>query len=266
MTATLSLPAPSRLWTDAPVMAGLTVLVALAALPLTLAMMLDARQFQGDPVWLKPLKFHVALVIYTATLAVYARWLPPGLAGRRGWRIYMGVVALAIVAELAWIGGAAALGTGSHFNVSSPVWAVLYPLMGVGAVTLTSASAAFGVAIARNQATGLDPALKLSLVLGLVLTFVLTVIVAGTMSQQAGHLVGTPATGARIALMGWSREVGDLRVAHFLATHALHAVPLAGLLAVNLPRPRATVIGASVLYAALVLATFLQALAGKPLI
>ena len=168
-----------------------------------------------------------------------------------------------------WIGGAAALGTASHFNLSSPVWAVLYPLMGLSAVTLTSAALAFGVAIARNPATGLAPALKLSLVTGLCLTFILTVITAGTMAGMPGHHIGLPVTGARLPLFGWSREVGDLRVAHFLATHALHAIPLAGLAAARLLAPapaRAAVIATSLGYAALVLATFMQALSGMPLI
>ena len=104
--------------------------------------------------------------------------------------------------------------------------------------------------------------------LGLVLTFVLTVPVGGYMSSSLGHFVGTPAgwdTG--LPLMGWSRSVGDLRVAHFLATHALHGIPLAGLIAV-LTLPEATaqrvVLLASALYAALVVATFVQALAGQP--
>lgn len=270
MTIALARPAmPSRLWQDAPVMTGLTVLMALAAIPILLAMGLDPRQFQAESIWLKPLKFHVALVIFTATLAFYARWLPAGLSDRRGWRVYLGVVTVAILAELLWIGGAAALGTASHFNLSSPVWAVLYPLMGLSAVTLTSAALAFGVSIARNPATGLDPALKLSLVTGLCLTFLLTVITAGTMSSMPGHHIGLPVTGARLPLFGWSREVGDLRVAHFLATHALHAIPLAGLAAARLLAPapaRAAVIAASLAYAALVLATFGQALSGMPLI
>jgi hypothetical protein len=264
---TLALAPPSRLWADAPLLTGLTLAIALATLPLALAAGLDPRQFQGEGIWVKPLKFHAALAVYAGTLALYARWLPPGLAHSRWWRVYLGVVAAAIMAELLWVGGAAAMGTASHFNLSSPVWTALYALMGLSAVILTSLSLAFGLAVARNPATGLDPALNLSLVVGLVLTFVLTVIVAGVMSAGQSHHVGLPVTGARVPLMGWSREVGDLRVAHFLATHALHAVPLAGLLSARLwPGARGPVIGAGLAYAGLVLAAFAQALAGRPLI
>jgi hypothetical protein len=103
---------------------------------------------------------------------------------------------------------------------------------------------------------------------GLILTFVLTVPVAGYLSAAPGHFVGTPADPAHaVWLMGWSREVGDLRVAHFLATHALHAVPLAGwvayrLLPAGVALPVVWLAGAG--WAALVAATFAQALAGLP--
>ncbi len=76
MTLSLTRPMPLRPWQDAPLLTGLTVLMALAALPLLVAAGLDPRQVQGEGVWIKPLKFHAALVIYTATLACCARWPP----------------------------------------------------------------------------------------------------------------------------------------------------------------------------------------------
>jgi hypothetical protein len=141
--------------------------------------------------------------------------------------------------------------------------------MGVLAVLLTSASLVYGLAVWRNPRTGLPPALKLAIALGLVLTFVLTVPIAGTLSNGDGHFVGTPVTGATLPILGWSREVGDLRASHFLATHAMHFVPLFGLLAVALLPARATVPAvwtAAALYVGLVLASFAMALAGLPLV
>ena len=257
----------ARLFADAPALVALTLLIALAALPLLAAYQLDPRQFQSESIWLKPLKFHAALVIYLGTLVFFARYLPEGLTQSRAWLVYQGFAIACILAELLWIGGAAALGTGSHFNISSPVWATLYPLMGVAAVTLTSLSLTMGIAIWRNADTGLAPALHLSIALGLILTFILTVIVAGAMSQGTGHHIGTPVTGARVPVMGWSREVGDLRLPHFLATHALHALPIVGLLAVRfLPDTpgRLAVWAAGLGFAALVALTFAQALSGRP--
>jgi len=269
MTATRSIPAPSRLWTDAPAFTALALLIALAAVPLFAAMALDPRMHGGESIWLKPLKFHLALLVYLVTLAFFARWMTLPQRDSRLWRGFVAVVCACVMAELVWIGGAAALGTGSHFNQSDAVWRTLYSLMGVAAVTLTAASLVMGLAIARNPATGLAPAFRLSVVLGLVLTFVLTVVTAGYMASTTGHHVGVPVTGARVPLMGWSREVGDLRVAHFLATHALHALPVAGWFAARLAGDgigRMAVWMAAAGYTLLVLGTFAQAIAGQPLV
>lgn len=265
MTAMMiSTPAPSRLWRDDPAYAGLALLIGLAALPLLVALALDPRQFQDEAIWIKPLKFHVALVIYLATLAFFARWVPDATRTGRIWRWHHAAVVVAITGELLWIGAAAALGTASHFNISSPVWGALYSLMGLFAVILTSAALGTGIGIARNG--GMEPVLRLSLVLGLVLTFGLTLVTAGTMANMTGHFVGVPVTGARVPLMGWSREVGDLRVAHFFASHALHGVPLVGWLMAGRRGGRAAVWAAAAGYVALVLGLFWQGLSGFPVI
>jgi hypothetical protein len=254
MTATLTAPRSWAISSPNRQLLGLTLFIALAALPLMAAYGLDDRVFQSDSIWLKPLKFHLALAVYTGTMVLYAMLLPEGTFTSRRWRVYIGVVTFAILAELVWIGTAAALGTGSHFNVIG-IWGVIYPLMGAAAVVLTSLSLAMGVAFWRHRA---DP-LMLSVAVGLILTFVLTVPIASTMSSGTGHLVGTPVTGARFPLMGWSMEVGDLRLAHFLATHAMHFVPLAGLTG-----SRSTVWAAAAGFTAVTLWCFARALQGLP--
>lgn len=254
MTATLAAPRLAAVSAPNRQLVRLTLFVALAALPLMAAHGLDTRQFKGDNVWLKPLKFHLALAVYTGTLALFAMLLPEGTFTSRRWRIYLGVVSACILAELAWIGSAAALGTASHFNQTG-LWAPLYSLMGAAAVILTSLALVMGLAFWRHRT---DP-LMLSVALGLILTFLLTVPIAGTMSSGTGHLIGSPVTGARFPLMGWSTEVGDLRLPHFLATHALHAVPLAALTG-----SRAAVWATAAGFTGLTLWCFARALMGLP--
>jgi hypothetical protein len=63
--------------------------------------------------------------------------------------------------------------------------------------------------------------------------------------------------------------VGDLRVAHFFGTHAMHAVPLVGFVAGRVLERRPAVWatwGFAALYAAFSAAVFAQALAGRPLL
>lgn len=254
MTAALTAPRFVALSQPNRQLARLTLFVALTALPLMAAYGLDDRLFQGDNVWLKPLKFHLAIAVYVGTLVLYAMLLPEGTFTSRRWRVYFRIVTLAILAELVWIGAAAALGTGSHFNVVG-IWNPIYSVMGLAAVILTSPTAAMAPAFWRQRT---DP-LLLAVALGLALTFVLTVPIAGTMANLLTHHVGTPVTGARMPLMGWSTEVGDLRLPHFLATHAMHFVPLAGLTG-----NRGAVWGAALGFTGLVLWCFARALMGLP--
>ena len=267
--ASPALPDLRRLWTDAPALTLLAVILTLGLIPLYAAMALDLREFQGNSPWLKPVKFHYALAIYAITLAFFARFMPAATRASRRWRWFTGAVILAILAECLWLWSAASVNTAAHFNTDHPIFAAVYTLMGAFAVLLTSASLAMGISIWRNRATSLPEGLRLSIALGLILTFVLTVITAGYMAGQPGHFVGTPGTGAALPVLGWSREVGDLRVAHFLATHALHGLPVWGLIAIRMGDARGAVTlvwGGAALYAALVMATFIQALNGMPLI
>lgn len=256
----------NRMTRDAPAFTGLALFIALTAIPLLAAAALDTRDFLNAPIWQKPLQFHLALGTYIVTLAFFARFLPQGLT-TRNWRIFGSVVTFCILAELVWVGGAAAFGTASHFNTDDAVMGTIYGLMGLFAVILTSPSLVMGIAIWRNKNTGLNPALHLSIALGLILTFILTLIAAGTMSSMPAHLIGTPITHESVPILDWSREVGDLRTAHFFATHALHALPIAGLIAGRALSPtiaRATVWLSAAAYAALVAFAMVQAFQGHP--
>ena len=67
--------------------------------------------------------------------------------------------------------------------------------------------------------------------------------------------------------MGWARDGGDLRVAHFFATHAMHFIPAFGFIAsLLLPasQGRLAVSGFAGLLAALVGYAFVKALSGQP--
>jgi hypothetical protein len=250
-----------------PLFAAAGAVFVMMTVPTGVAMLFDARTHLGLDIWLKPLKFQVALAIFAFTMAFYARWLPAGTVGRRWHRAYVASVVAAMGAEIVWISGAAALGTVSHFN-GTPVGMALYAAAGVLAVWFTGATLAYGLLIARNREPGLDPALRTGLALGLILTFVLSVAFAGYMSNSGSHFVGAATSDAGgLWPMGWSRTVGDLRVAHFLGTHAMHAVPLAGFVAGRLLAPRPAVRatwGFAALWVALSAAAFAQALAGQP--
>lgn len=243
---------------------GLLMLIAMA--PTAFAALVDQRSFMGADNFVKPLKFEAALFVYLLTLAFFARWLPRGVIGRRWYVVYRNFVIAAIVAEMIWIAGAAALGVASHFS-RSPQGAMIYSFMGVGAVLLTTPTAVYAWLIARNDAVRLPLALKESIVIGLALVLPLTLITAGTMAGMDGHAVG----GAGIAdagfpILGWSRDGGDLRVAHFFATHTLHFIPAFGLLAAASLKNtgRLAVRLFALIFVTFVGWTFVEALNGRP--
>ena len=159
---------------------------------------------------------------------------------------------------------AAAMGTYSHFNISTPLWQMLYAFMGVSAVTLTTASLVYGVCIWRQNQTELSKPLHTAIASGLILTFVMTILIAGTLSSGSGHLVGVPESGGRLPILGWSTEVGNLRAAHFLATHAMQVIPLMTLLSGTRRNSVAWLFASA--YALTTLVIFLVSLKGLPIV
>src|SRR5690606_9147450 len=170
--------------------------------------------------------------------------------------------------EMSWIVLAAANGVPSHFNTST-MGLVAYGLAGIGSVVLILAILVRGMMIAPQLVVLIAPALLWSIVAGAVIAFCTTLIAAGYLSMNGGHWVGgAPSDAHGLPLLGWSRTVGDLRVAHFFALHAQQVLPALGLAAVALGRPnaRGTVLLGALAYTGLIAFTFVQALRGVPFI
>jgi len=242
------------------------ILMLLAMAPTAFAAFADNRELLGVDIWLKPLKFEFALLVYLGMLSVFALFIPAEVKAKTWYLVFTRAVSVGAVLEIVWLAGASAIGVASHFN-PTPIGQVLYPLAGLAATLISSASTVYAVQIARNPSTGLSLALKESLVLGLALVLPLTLITAGTMSQMDSHFMGgSPSDAGGFPVMGWSRDGGDLRVAHFFATHALHLVPAFGLVSIAL-FGRSNVLPVRIFaaaFTAFVLFLFAQALMGMP--
>lgn len=221
----------------------------------------------GVNVWVKPAKFLSSIGIYALTAAWFFGYVRPERRRSLPMRIAALVIIVAGTFELVWIGWQAANGVESHFNTSTPFATIMYALMGVFAVLLVSATLPLAWEIGRRPALGLRRDFVAAVVVGLLLTFLLGGILGGYMSSQPGHSVGLE--GGRTFLFGWNRSGGDLRIAHFLGIHAEQALPvLAALTAAAGFEARsrwAVLAGGAAAYAALTLAIFAQATAGRPL-
>jgi hypothetical protein len=192
-------------------------------LPLALAWGVDERTLRGANVWIKPMKFALSLGLFALTTAWFVGHLLPAARRLRTVDVLVWVLIGSASFELAYIALQAGLGSGSHFNVGDPIHAVLYALMGLGALALTATQPALAWVLWRHADPRRAPAYRLAVVIGLVLTFVLGAGVGGLLSGMQ------PPETAALPVVGWSMAGGDLRPAHFLGIHAQQALPLVGL-------------------------------------
>lgn len=230
-------------------------------------MAIDDRVLGEANVWVKPLKFAVSFAIYFATLALVVDRM--GAVARRGWvlRIGLGVAVVAMIGEMGYLFMSAGQGVASHFNVADAFRARMYSIMGVGAVLLMLVVALTGWLAWRDREAAMGRNLRLGVLLGFAASTVLTLVTAGILSSNGGHFVGVPGAGAgSVPVLGWSTAVGDLRPAHFLALHAMQAIPLLGWLADRRGWSSRAVPLGTLAYGVLTAAVFAQAMAGLPLI
>jgi hypothetical protein len=241
-------------------------LAALAALLVVAPF--DARTVAGLNPWVKPVKFLFSITAYVWTLAWFTRYV--SIHARTVRLISWGTV-LVFVGEMACIITQAARGTTSHFNTATPFDGAVFGVMGF-LITVNTLLVAVALALffLRTSET-LAPAYLWGIRAGLLL-FLLGSLEGMAMIANAAHTVGAPDGGPGLPLVNWSTRSGDLRVAHFLAFHALQLLPLAGFCLSGYkpdwpPRRQAgCVLALALLYAACVSLVFWQALAGRPLL
>lgn len=196
----------------------------------------DGRQFGGAPVWLKPAKFFLSIGLFALTSAWFMGYVRPERRDARALRIGVAMLIGAGSFELGYITLQAALGQASHFNTGGPVHGLLYALMGIGALTLLASKIPLAVEIARRPVAGMDPGLRLAVILGLATTVLLGGAAGILISLNHGPVIGLQ--GARLALFGWNLGGGDLRVSHFLGMHGEQVLPALAATAATLRMPR----------------------------
>ncbi|MET4097353.1 hypothetical protein [Arthrobacter sp. UYCu712] len=279
-TATASFPAVQTRWHH-PLL-WLSLAMATSTVATLAGLIFDSRLLDGAPLWAKPFKFSLSILIYAVTLS----WLLGQLSRRPRLAWWAGTVtAVFLAVEMVIIGGAAVVGSRSHFNVSTPLAAALWSVMAASIVIVWLV--ALLVALLLFKAMLGDPARSLAIragfviaLVGMALAFLMTGPTADQLNSFQGiagaHTVGRPDGGPGLPLLGWSTEAGDLRVPHFVGMHALQLIPLAALLlelgARRIPLLRAATTRAGLLWilvasylAALALLT-VQALAGQSIV
>jgi len=262
-----------------PLMAfsGLMVVTAVVS---AIGLLVDGRTLTGEPIWLKPFKFSVSLVVYSVTWA----WLLSLQQRPRRWMSWAATISAVLLGvEMVIIIGQVLRGRASHFNAETDFDGVLFTIMGVAIATVWVLGMIQGVVLLRERLA--EPSLAWAIRFGIVLGAVgigLSFLMLGATGEQAdaiaqgvepdrvgAHTVGIPDGGPGMPITGWSTVDGDLRIPHFVGIHALQALPLFAFAIRRFVRPEARtrlVFVAAGAYAGLMALVTWQALRGQSLI
>ena len=197
---------------------------------------IDPRLFQGVSVWHKPWKFQISTVLYWWSLAWFISYFGTSEQFSLSRRFIVWMSLIAGLFEVVYISWQAAFGLASHYNVSSPFYSAMYTAMGVFAVLLTSTSGVLGYRVLRDrsQTYATPEALRHAIGWGLIISSVLGIVtgaILGGRTTSGGHWVGGTTNDALgLMVLNWSRDGGDLRVAHFFTLHAMQILPVMAML------------------------------------
>jgi hypothetical protein len=121
----------------------------------------------------------------------------------------------------------AARGVKSHFNVSTGMDGILFTVMGISIFIFTVWTFYIFIRFCMQRNFPLHAGYYWGIRLGLLL-FVIFAFEGGLMASMLRHTIGGEDGGEGFPIINWSRQYGDLRIAHFFGMHALQVVPLAG--------------------------------------
>lgn len=222
-------------------------------------MIFTNTQVLGVHAWIKPFKFLLSSVIFSWSMGWYMFYLKE----QKAVRIFNLVVILSLSFELIYIIWQAAKGELSHFNIATAFHGIMFSLMGIVISLMTIWTGYIAFLFWRNKFPQLPAAYIWGMRTGIVL-FVLFAFAGGLMAARLSHTVGAAMDTVKVLpLVNWSRESGDLRIAHFFGMHALQVLPLLGFYVF---KTKLQIIVAAVLYALLATALLIQALKAVPLI
>lgn len=221
---------------------GVTILVVQSVFLLVIALVarvLDDTIANGVSVWDKPIKFSLSFLAFGPMLL----WLFSRVTSTRIVRYGVGTLGWSMVAEGSLIFLQSVRGEASHFNNTTSFNAAVYRGMAAGVGIFSLAGMVVGFLMARKSlskdALGLATKIAVPMMtFGATLAFSMTVPKPGQI-EAGGKILGAHTIDGAdgrtgLTLLGWSTEVGDLRVAHFIGLHSLQFVPLVALLLVFL--------------------------------
>ncbi len=211
----------------------------------------------GISAFIKPTKFFVSICIFLWTMAWYLDYLQ--MPGKR--KSYSVMLVIVFAYEMFVIVWQAANGRLSHFNIDTSFYAILFSMMGVAIVLLTIWTAIITFLFFRKRNFNIPSYYLWGIRLGLLL-FLFFSSEGVAMTSRLAHTVGAPDGGPGLPVVNWSKQYGDLRVAHFVGMHALQVIPL---FAYFVAKKTLTVVLFTAVYFIFAAGLYLQAMNSIPL-
>jgi hypothetical protein len=229
-------------------------MACLAVLALALSHF-DPTQILGISRWFKPAKFAASIAVYLATLAFLIAPLSNRFISVRAIRY---IAIFTMIGEIALIFLQSIRNQPSHFNTTTLFNDTVFKLMGV-LILINTLAAGLVLREYVFRPPLLHPAIISSIRAGVAI-FIVGSLQGLVMVGHMAHTVGAPDGGPGLPFLNWSTSHGDLRVAHFLALHALQGIPIAGVFLKSVVAVR---IIAAIWFCAF-LFFLIQALRGRP--
>jgi hypothetical protein len=210
-------------------------------------LMITGSHALANSAWIKPMKFAVSFATFVWTISLFLSALDLSSWQRKLARyaivgsVTLEMVSLIVTAARSIHGGAL-----TRFDVmTAQATSAMISVVTAASVWVLAMFLSMGIFLAGNA-------------------------IGGYMLARGSHTVGAADGGQGLPFLNWSTVAGDLRIAHFIALHAIQIVPLfTWLLWQMTPRPslkyrRRAVVIVSALVTLVVSATFVQAAIGKP--
>jgi len=219
--------------------------------------------------WIKPIKFSMSFSTFASTvsLLLLALRIPQ-------WQLTLArrAIAISVALEILSLGAQAwrsAFALAGHSFVDSSLALMTNSMVMVNTAIVCGMLALF---CANRVYSAMADGPMVSAIRYSIMIFLAGNAIGGYMLARGAHTVGTSDGGAGLPFVNWSTIGGDLRIAHFIAIHAIQIVPLfAFILSQTAPIPavkhrRMAIASLAIVVSAAVGATFVQAALGRPLI
>jgi hypothetical protein len=233
------------------------------AIVLSLYSFINKVEVLGINSMIKPIKFCISTVAYSWTMAYLLFYVKRQKSVK-----WYSILALGVmIYENGVIIIQAFRGKQSHFNQSELVGGILYGIMGILIVWLTTATLVIALRFIFQKEYAISAPFALSIKIGLIF-FVVFSFLGGYMSAINSHNVGGEIGKEGLPFLNWSTIFGDVRVAHFFGLHSLQVIPLIGYFVSTRVQDifisKMIIWVGAIIYFSFICFTLYQALHGKP--